>query len=492
MDDLFSRPEPKVLRPYQQEAIQRLRLSLGSGKRRPVLQLATGGGKTLIAANIIRMAREKGKRVAFFVPALSLVSQTVSAFRDAGISGIGVLQGDHALTDLSAPVQVATVQTFGRREVLPHFDFALVDECHIRSAALEAAMGQDKVFVGLTATPWAKGLGLVYDDLVVGSTISQLMDGGYLCRFRAFAAAHPDLSGVKTVAGEFHQGQLSDRMSETKLVADVVSTWLRLGEGRPTLCFAVDVAHARKLSEDFIRAGVSAAYVEAATDSVERENIRRRFVRGDLKVVCNCRTLTTGVDWPVGCIIDAAPTRSEMLHVQKIGRGLRVNPGIEDLIILDHADNSLRLGFVTEIHHDALDGSKRTDAKPEREIRVKLPKECTACGFLKPAGVHECPSCGFTPMRQSAVQHEDGDLVQIKGKPRPPTMAEKQRFYSMALSLAAERGKLSTFAAGLYKGKFGVWPRGMLEIPTPPDATFRAWEKSRRIAYAKRKEAERA
>src|SRR5690606_21789505 len=130
-----------------------------------------------------------------------------------------------------------------------------------------------------------------------------------------------------------------------------------------------------KIQQDFEKADVRAGYGDAYTDAVERRVIRERFVRGELQVVCNCRTLTTGIDWPVGCIIDAQPTRSEMLHVQKIGRGLRVNAGMVDCIILEHAEKNLRLGLVTDNLHEKLDDGKRRDAA-EKKPREALPKEC--------------------------------------------------------------------------------------------------------------------
>ena len=138
----------------------------------------------------------------------------------------------------------------------------------------------------MSATPWTKGLGKHYDDLIVAATTSELIDKGFLSPFRVFAPAHPDLSGVKIVAGDYHEGQLSEAMSQPVLVADTVSTWLRLGEDRPTLCFAVDRAHARKLADQFEAAGVPTGYVDANTPADERERIGRRLREGQIKVVC--------------------------------------------------------------------------------------------------------------------------------------------------------------------------------------------------------------
>ena len=340
------------------------------------------------------------------------------------------------------------------------------------------------IFVGLSATPWAKGLGKVYDDLVIGATLGELIDAGYLSKFRCFAPSHPDLSGVKIVAGEYNQGQLGEVMGERKLVADVVSTWLERGEGRPTLCFAVDRAHAAKLQRDFEAAGVRAGYVDAYTDVVEREAIKRKFEAGEIRVVCNCRTLTTGVDWAVGCIIDAAPTKSEMLHVQRVGRGLRVNPGIEDCIVLDHSDNNLRLGLVTDIAHAALDGGLQAQLAKKR-VKVALPKECPSCAFLKPAKVHVCPSCGFKPEKISAVEVEDGKLVEITSGKKGFTRAEKQAWWSALMTVAAERGRARGWAAHTFQEKFGCWPRGLDDTSgAVPDAVM-GYVKSKDIRWVK-------
>jgi superfamily II DNA or RNA helicase len=230
--------------------------------------------------------------------------------------------------------------------------------------------------------------------------------------------------------------------------------------------------------------GVSAEYVDANTDMMERAYINRRFRDGEVQVICSVRTMTTGVDLPVSCIIDAAPTKSEMLHVQKIGRGLRVNPGSEDCLILDHAGNSIRLGLVADIHHVALNRQapgEKQEAKPKAE---KLPKPCTQCGTLHSGA--KCPSCGHERKPVAGVDVAEGELIELTGRKVAETMADKQRFWSMALWVDQQRGKGGRLAKGLYKGRFGVWPRGLDHRPAAPDQGFLNYERSRRIAYAKK------
>lgn len=496
MNDMFwAEPNRKTLRPHQTKAIDLVRNSLGKGFKRIVCQAATGFGKTLTASKIIEGALAKGNRVIFTAPAVSLINQTVDAFESEGIRDIGVMQANHPRTDPLAKVQVCSVQTLARRDI-PAAALIIVDECHLRAKVIEKLMRerQDVFFIGLSATPWAKGMGLLWQDMVTPCTILDLIDGGFLSQFRAFAPDIPDMSGVKITKGDYSEAGSAEVMEGTALMASVVDTWLEKGENRPTLLFAVNCAHAAQLHAAFERAGVAAAYVDAYTDVVERQFIERQFRAGEVKIACSVRTLTTGVDWPVSCIIDAAPTKSRMLHVQKIGRGLRVNEGTEDLLILDHAGNSLRLGLVTDISQSTLDKTKPGE-KQKPEGKEKLPKECANCAALH-TGL-TCPFCGHERKPVAGVETVDGELIELtpaKPKSEQASKEEKQAFYSKALWMADNRGYKPGWAANLYKKKMGCWPRGLSETPSEPDQSFLNYEKSQRIAWAKRKakEADRA
>lgn len=492
MNDLFHNfacaSVPKTLRPHQVEAIAQIRQSLAKGNRRVVCQMPTGSGKTLTAAKIIEGALAKGKRVIFTAPAVSLIDQTVDAFEAEGIRDIGVMQANHPRTDRLAQVQIASVQTLARREI-PDAAMVIVDEAHIRAAVIDALLTErsDLFAIGLSATPWRAGMGRIWQDLIAPVTIADLIRDGYLSEFRAFAPSIPDLTGVKVARGDYVEAQLAEVMGEAKLMGSVVEEWLTRGDNRPTLAFGVNRAHAAAMTAAFVRAGIAAEYVDGESDSVERGGVNRRFRAGETRVICSVRTMTTGVDLPVSCIIDAAPTKSEMLHIQKLGRGLRVNPGTEDLLILDHAGNCLRLGLPTDIHHERLDTSAPKEGREQKAKAEKLPQPCTKCGTLH-TGM-DCPSCGHQRI-PSGPEVAAGDLAEVSGKPRKATNEEKQAFYSMALALADMRGKERKFASGLFKGRFTVWPRGLTEKRLAPDGAFLNYERSRRIAYAKRKQGE--
>jgi DNA repair protein RadD len=490
MLDLLTSVSPRELRHDQRQAIEALRLSLGKGNKRVVLQAPTGFGKTVVMAKMILSALAKDRNVLVMVPRLSLVDQTITTLEEEGISQIGVLQGHHPRADLFASALVATPQTLSRRILPDHFGLVLVDECHEAHAIVSQLMQRwpQVPFIGFSATPWAKGMGRIWQDLRVAATTRNMIEKGLLSRFRAYAPDEPDLTGVRTVAGDFEEAALGRVMCQRNLVGSVVDTWLEKGEDRPTLCFAVNRAHARSLMERFLSVGVAAAYCDAKTDIIERELIRRRFEAGEIRIVCSVRTLTTGLDWGVSGIIDAAPTKSEILHVQKIGRGLRIKPGTEDLLILDHAGNSTRLGLVSQIHRDRLDdGTKwKTSSSPRRE---PLPKPCLVCHVLHVGAL--CPACGHVRQVRSSIVEVPGELVEVTGtQAEEPSHEQLQLWFSGLLWLAGEEGHKPGWAYHVFRDKFGHWPNGLDHPPQPPTTEIRNYAKSRLIAHAKRKQKE--
>ena len=491
----------RQLWPEQARAMDRLRDSLRVGRTRPVLQAPTGAGKTVLASAIIASARAKGNRVWFTVPAITLVDQTVRKLYEAEVEGIGVMQASHHLTDYGKPVQVVSVQTLDglNLDALERPGLVMVDECHRQHAIIKKLIEDwpETPFIGLSATPWAKGMGRFWSNLIVASTTQELIRLGRLCPFRVFAPSHPDLSGVKvTTTGhgrDYAEGELSDAMQEGTLTADIVSTWLQRGRGRPTLVFAVDRAHALALHRQFEQAGVRSAYQDGGTPQGEREDIRKGFEAGQIELVCSVGTLTTGVDWPmISCIVLARPTKSEMLFLQIIGRGLRTHPGKEYLLILDHSDTTLRLGFVTDIHHAALDDG--TPKKASEDRKEGLPRQCKNpdCTALMPKFARKCPACGFEPKPQPReVEVQEGELVELDGNKRNKTEGwpEKVAFIRGLRAYAIEKGFNSGWVAHKYRARFGVWPNDARVRDAPPavvvELYIRSWVRSQNIRWAK-------
>jgi superfamily II DNA or RNA helicase len=487
----------RELRPHQTRALSMLRASIAAGRNRPVLNAPCGFGKTVIASQFTRCALLEGGTVIMTVPMKSLIPQTVEMFRSEGISTVGVMQADNPLTNRTMPVQVATVQTLMRRDI-PKASVVLIDENHIQFDFVRKWMTdpawKDVPFIGLSATPWAKGMGQYWNDLCIPTSTRELIDAGFLSNFRVFAppsGIKPDLSKI----GVSHQahgkdyvvGQLSAEMRKAALVADAVDTWKSMAFGRPTLVYAVDRAHADALHVRYCDAGIDARYVDAFTPLKEREEIKQASRRGEVEVVVSIGTMIIGCDWPwVSCLQICRPTKSEMLHVQITGRGLRKSDGKDYCLILDHTRNTETLGLVTDIHHETL-------SEDDKEVRGKskaeeaLPKECPKCHHIKPPKVSICPNCGFHAKKQNTVTTAKGTLEEVKATKKKASKGDKQIWWSGLLYHACVRGYARGWAAHKYQEKFGVWPKDVRDIPTEPTPEVLRYIQSRNIAWAKRR-----
>jgi DNA repair protein RadD len=487
---LFSSPGAlRALRPHQERALDALRASLAAGKRRPMLMAPTGAGKTLLAAHIIKRALAKGRRVAFVVPAVVLIDQTVSAFEAEGIHAIGVLQSVHPRTDRDAPIQICSVQTLARRR-RPEVDLVLVDEGHQLHREIFRWMKDcpNLIFIGLSATPWSRGLGKYYDDLIIAATTRELIDAGYLSDFTAFAPSEPDLSSVSTVAGDFKQDELGDAMDKAQITGDIVATWLKRGENRPTIAFCVNRRHAQHIAERFEEAGVAVEYLDGETSREDREGMFARFRSGETKILSSVGVLTTGLDADVRCIVDAQPTKSRILFVQKIGRGLRTADGKDHLLILDHAGNHLRLGMVSDIGQNHLDDGKQREGSAKKERSEPLPKLCPECKAVLRPRARECSECGAPIVATSMVREAEGELVELGSRrsgARESEVWEKRRFFSELQSLRKPHYS-DRWSDAMFKQRFGHWPNGYdRSVAMEPSLATRNWVRSRQIAYAK-------
>lgn len=488
---------------HQQQALDCLRSSLMAGKTRPLLQAPTGFGKTVLAAHIVDGLHRRGKRVCFCVPSLGLIDQTFDRFCENGIDpgDMGVIQADHHWKRPTAPIQIATAQTLSRRD-LPEVDFVIVDEAHIRFKVYADWMAArpDVRFIGLSATPWSKGLGKQFDDLLRPVSLSWLIEQGYLSKFQVYAPSKPDLSGVRTVKGDWHEGDLEQVMSRPALVADVVETWLMRGENRPTLCFAVNRKHARLLHEQFTACGVRSEYVDADTPRQERDAIGKRLTAGDVQVVVNIGTLTTGIDWDVRCLILARPTKSESLFVQIIGRSLRTADGKVDALILDHSDTHMRLGMVTDIDFDELDDGRDKRALAKRKERQPpLPKCCPSCAALMPVLSKSCVACGYTMPVLPGIDQIDGELVAFGGgaSGRAGRAVDhlaampRKSVYAQLNSIRWTKGRKRGWVAHKYRQIFGNWPSnsfGDFDVEDPTQE-LRSWVLSEDIRFVKSRRA---
>lgn len=476
-----------ILRHYQVQALNAARASMQQGHQRPILMAPTGSGKTAISIELIKLALQKGSHVVFTVDRIQLIDQTAAAFISAGLD-FGVIQGDHDRVKPWEPLQLASVQTLTqkrRRSNLPECNLLINDECHVSYKGLTEVMDQqwsDVKVLGLSATPFSKGLGKIYDDLIIVETTKSLIEQGYLSDYIPYGPSSPDLKGIQTQGGDYNQKQLGQRVNNTKIIGDIVKTWLALGDNRQTLCFAVNVAHSEAIVKAFLAAGVSAAHFDAHTPLMERIAILQRYESGQTKILSNCGITTKGFDSPnTDCLILGRPTKSLMLHIQMLGRVLRVGEAKADAIILDHSGNLARLGFPTDPLPMTLCSGTKSEAKADNAKKEKLPTACVKCTFLSAEFV--CPSCGHVPEKSTKVEVKKGKLKRLK----TTSKAVKAMWWGMLQGHAINRKFKEGWAAHKYKDKFGEWPdRRNYVPPYTPNEEVRKYIISTNIRHAKR------
>jgi superfamily II DNA or RNA helicase len=378
----------KQLRSYQREAVAAVTKAWESS-RSTLLVLPTGCGKTLTAAEILRLRAPLG-RTLWLAHREELITQAADAITShAGLRcGIEMGQQRTGLTDFMGRIDVvvASVQTMHakrRQRFIPGlFPTVVVDEGHHGTARsyrdILAHFGESKV-LGLTATPDRgdkTGLYNVFETCAFQYEIRTAIQEGYLCALvqKRIECADLDISDVKTVAGDLNQGELERALSIDAVLHQIAGPLAREAEGRQTIVFTAGVAQAHALA-DVLAGYVGARKVTVIDGETPREVRAERiaaFREGRVQFILNCAVLTEGFDAPeTACIAIARPTKSRALYTQMIGRGTRLAPGKADCLILDFAGNAGKHSLVSPL--DVLAGGElKADV---RAIAEKLASE---------------------------------------------------------------------------------------------------------------------
>lgn len=472
----------RELRPLQKYAFDLTGDSYRKGHRAPILAAPCSFGKTTIASYMFQQAIKKGTRCMFTVDRVELVDQAVERFLEDGLD-VGVVQADHHLTDYRKPIQVATIQTLKRRK-LQNFDFMIIDECHtLHEGHKEYMRASGRKFLGLSATPYTKGLGNWFDDLIVPATTGELMQEGWLCPYECFAPSMPDLDKVRTIAGDFDKNQLANKANKPKLVGDIIQTWHKKASGRPTVVFAVNIQHSQHICEEFKKTGVRAVHVDAYTDKDTRAMINDQFKAGLIDVLSCCTIFEKGWDAPLAsCLVMAAPTKSVMRYVQMVGRILRLHDSKEKAIILDHAGNTERHGWVEDIVPKQLCiGKSKEYELIKRDKNKPKPHRCEHCFMV--STTFKCEHCGHVKLITKEVKSVGGELEKKSKKSKMPA-ADKQVWYAMFLHYARNTGKKDGWAYYATVEKCGTFIRNKNVEPLPPTRECLNYIKYKNMRYA--------
>lgn len=430
------------LRPYQVEAVVGARAQLAAGKKRCLIILPTGGGKTVVAAEIIHRAEERGSRVLFLAHRRELIMQTADKLQRFGVRH-GIIMGSERRA-LQHLVQVASVQTLAHHlDLLPHVDLIFFDEAHHAAAASYAKVleryPQARV-VGLTATPWrldGRGLADVFDAHVIVRTPKQLKDAGFLVPVGGWEFEAIDTSRARVARGDYAASDLSEEARKPRVVGDIVEEWLRYSEGARTVVFAVSIDVSKLLVEKFRERGVAAEHVDGEMAHSDRDQVLARLRSGATRVICNCNVLTEGFDCPEleVCVL-ARPTLSTALYLQMVGRVLRPAAGKTMARIHDHAGCLAAHGHPYAHRDYSPEKSTKGEREPVQDADTRKRNLCPSCKSVRCG--YPCDNCGFSPTPEALeIEFEQAAHAKAIAEEHSPE-AVKQR------GMAAQFARKST------------------------------------------------
>jgi len=429
-------------------------------------------------------ARKLGTRTAFVVDRVNLVDQTSALLDRYGIDH-GVIQAGHWRRRSYEPLQVCSVQTLEKRGFFPDLQLLIVDEAHcMRKQTIALIKNTPRLKVlGLTATPFTKGMGDVYDELVNVTTTNKLIAERFLVPLNIYAAVKPNMDGANVVAGEWADADIEKRGRE--ILGDIVSEWQSKTHqhfGRPvkTIVFAASVAHGAELCGAFNAQGYNFQQLSYRdTNDDARREIIAEFRKPDSLItgLVSCEVLTKGFDVPdVLCGVGARPYRKSFSsHIQQLGRVMRPSEGKEFALWLDHGGNVVRFW---DDHQDLFENGVSTlagdspDKKTRKESKVEEGEGkicCSKCKFVLAPRATFCPACGHERKQRSLIETLPGAMVLIDGQPRPATgqrafLANRNDVWRQLvyLGLARKSGDLEEarrFAQRQYKTIYGDFAR---------------------------------
>ena len=493
-----------TLRPYQELSMDGLRAGFAAGHRCQMLYMPTGGGKTEIAISMLAATASKDNRVAMILDRRVLCDQTSTRLEKYGINH-GVLMAGHYRYRPEEKIQICSAQTLEKRGSFPGLKLLVIDEAHcLRASVSDFIKNNPQIkVVGLSASPFTKGLGLIYTNVVSRSTTRELVDAGSLSPLRVFIAKEIDMVGAKKIAGEWSQKEATDR--GIKITGDIISEWVKktyeiFGAPKKTIVFCAGVAHGIDLQQKFANAGYNFVCLSYKDDDEFKKEAIAEFSKPDSYIHGLIATdiLTKGFDQADVMIgISARPfTKSFSSHVQQLGRVMRPHESKDAAIWLDHSGNFLRFKDQWDALYsggvDVLDDDTEK-SKAEPSDKEKEAAKCPKCGALWPFNSDICTFCGMVRERKNSVVAVPGEMSEITcqvEKKEKYSSEFKEQWYQGLIDYLAENNKNENRAYHLYIEKFKVapaWKKIRGDCSTIAGIDSIKYLQRANIAYAKRK-----
>jgi len=451
-----------MLRDYQQRAIDQLYAWFSEhSDGHPCLELPTGSGKSHIVAALCKDALESwpGTRVLMLTHVKELIRQNANKMLEHWPDApLGIYSAGLNRREIGQPITFAGIQSVrNKANDIGHIDLVIVDECHLINHRQEGgyrkliddltAINPALRVVGLTATPYRLGHGLITDEpalfsaLIQPASMEELIHKKYLAPLRS---KQPDIrmsvEGVRKRGGDYREDDLLKALEDFDTMGAVHEAMRRADHCRSLLFFCTGVDHAHEV-RDILRTwhGLTAETVVGSTPKDERDRILTAFKSGEIRAVTNANVLTTGFDHPdLDCIVFLRPTLSVSLYVQMAGRGMRTKSHTDHCLALDFAGLVATHGPIT-----AVDPGRKAGTG---DAPIKI---CEHCDEINPLAARECVGCGepFPEPKKEKFALGDQDIM----KPGAQTMPVKRWRWRTQVSRTSGNPMLAvTYHQGIF------------------------------------------
>lgn len=399
--------------------IEGVREEFRKQNKRTCLVAPCGAGKTIIMAYMALQASLKGQRVLFIVHRQELIEQSSKTMDELNIRHGIIAPKFEPTNDL---VQIGMVMSVARKITkISSPDLIIFDEAHHSTAntwrkIIEAF--PSAFVIGLTATPVrtnGSGLGNIFNSLIIGPSVSQLVKWGNLAPFNYYAPpALINPSELRVRYGDYVREDVAHIMNNKNVIGDAIEHYKKLANGKKAVCYCAGRKHSEYTAKLFCEAGIRAVHIDGETEALERKKAIEDFRKNEIKILCNVDLISEGFDVPsMEAVILLRPTKSLTLYIQQAMRAMRAdkdNP-LKKAIIIDHVGNVYQHGLPDEERQWTL---KPTKEKQKREVSLKVCPKCYSAH--KPSKV--CPYCGYVYLiisnRSNPTEIKNAQLVPIE------------------------------------------------------------------------------
>ena len=431
---------------YQQQTLEKLIKSLANGNNKILVNIPTGGGKTILATQFIELCLNWDKKIIFCVDREELIKQTYNKFLTITNELSIVKSGMENMYATLAPIQIIGLQTYHARKPDLDCDILIIDEIH-QGYGKSMQQGLINSFpnaklIGLSATPIDEKGNLLpgFDDYINEVQTIDLIKKEKLAKPITYSPniCSLELENISMIGNDYNQKEIDDIVIDLEKVKNIVDQWELYAKDKKTLIFANSIKHAEMIFAEFLeRDYINIDIIHSQIDNLAKK--RQEIV--SKQIIINCGILTTGYDdTEIEGIVLARPTAILRLYLQMIGRGLRINPKKKECIILDCAGCVHKHGLAEDLRFYSPKKIKKDEP---------LFKDCPECGNIESIHVKECSICNYnfelkeelSTYKKTKQQLEK--LIKIKSK--------QQEIYEKLQELVKLRDYKSGFAWYLFK-----------------------------------------